>query len=93
MTNVEADVRAGRRPRKLSQVKLRFWEEVRGVLTSVSEKDDFLKFVLKTRPVLLGVWVPREILVGEVPNVGNDVSLLRTDRGYRIALLQSILSV
>ncbi len=71
------------------EVELKPWEEMRGVLTSVLEKDNSLEFVLTTMPVLVEVWVPREILVGEVPSVGHDISLLRTDRGYRIALLQS----
>ena len=72
---------------KVDEVELKPWEEVRGALSSVLEKDDSLEFVLTARPVLVEVRVPSEILVGRVPRVGSEISLLRTDKDYRVKTL------
>lgn len=69
-------------------VELKPWEEVKGVIQSVSEGDDSLGLILISRPILLRVRIPRQQLVGSVPLVGSHIGILRTDTGFRISLIR-----
>ena len=71
-----------------SVVELKLWEEAKGVIESVSEGGESLRLVLITRPILLRLRIPRERVVGKVPDVGSHIGLLRTDTGFRITLIQ-----
>ncbi len=63
--------------------ELQIWEELSGMLSRVSPASGNLLITIRLKPKSVTLTIPRESLIGDLPSPKSQVTILRTDRGYR----------